>query len=72
VTLKVKYSDFRQITRAKSFTLPVCGREVIGEAGRGLLRALLPMPLGVRLLGLALSSLDRDEEHVAEQLGLGL
>jgi DNA polymerase-4 len=71
VTLKVKFSDFQQITRAKSFTVPVGGRETIGEAGRGLLRALLPMPMGVRLLGLALSSLDR-EEAGAEQLGLGL
>lgn len=73
VTLKVKFADFRQITRAKSFTVPVAAREAIGEAGRGLLRALLPMPLGVRLLGLTLSALEGDEEDSAgEQLGLGL
>jgi DNA polymerase-4 len=73
VTLKVKFADFQQITRAKSFTALVSGRDMIGEAGRGLLRALLPMPLGVRLLGLTLSSLEgEDVEEVAEQLGLGI
>ncbi|PZU11473.1 DNA polymerase IV [Sphingomonas sp.] len=72
VTLKVKFADFRQITRARSFSLPVSARDPIGEAGRGLLRALLPMPQGVRLLGLALSSLERDGDDDAEQLGLEL
>jgi DNA polymerase-4 len=74
VTLKVKFSDFRQITRAKSFALSVSRRAQIGEAGHALLAALLPVPLGVRLLGLTLSSLDRGEETapVASQLGLDL
>ncbi|NIJ07530.1 DNA polymerase-4 [Sphingomonas vulcanisoli] len=73
VTLKVKYSDFRQITRAKSFAAPICERVLIGEAGRTLLAGLCPVPLGVRLLGLTLSSLAREEEEVAvSQLGLDL
>ena len=71
VTLKVKYADFRQITRARSFTALVGDRTTIGEAGQGLLRALCPVPLGVRLLGLTLSALAEDEED-AGQLGLGL
>ncbi len=74
VTLKVKFADFRQITRAKSFVLPVSGREAIGEAGHVLLAALHPVPLGVRLLGLTLSALNHDEgeEVVASQLGFDL
>ena len=73
VTLKVKFSDFRQITRAKSFASPVADRAMIQETGVALLRALLPMPLGVRLLGVALSSLGEDDDaDRAEQLGLGL
>ncbi|MBN7796596.1 DNA polymerase IV [Parahaliea mediterranea] len=57
VTLKVKYSDFRQITRAHSLVDPVRDRAHLGELGRELLAALLPVPLGVRLLGLTLSNL---------------
>jgi len=69
VTLKVKFADFRQITRAKSFAMPVGDRATIGEAGQSLLQALGPVPLGVRLLGLSLSSLGAEEEP---QLALAL
>src|SRR6187402_2219896 len=62
VTLKVKYADFRQITRARSFTAVISDRGTIGAAGQGLLAALCPVPLGVRLLGLTLSALIEDEE----------
>lgn len=70
VTLKVKFADFRQITRARSFALPIGSRAAIGEAGRGLLTALCPVPLGVRLLGLTLSALA--DEAGDGQLGLGI
>ncbi|UAK26374.1 DNA polymerase IV [Sphingomonas nostoxanthinifaciens] len=63
VTLKVKYADFHQITRARSFVSPVGDRAGIGGAGQALLAALLPVPKGVRLLGLALSSLCSDAEQ---------
>jgi len=72
VTLKLRYSDFRTITRARSFAAPVCSRELIGEAGRGLLDALCPVPLGVRLLGLTLSALDEADEEPEKNLQLGL
>jgi DNA polymerase-4 len=76
VTLKVKYSDFHQITRARSFTVPISDRSAIGAAGQGLLAALCPVPLGVRLLGLTLSALSEDEGEESgpgyAQLGLSL
>jgi DNA polymerase-4 len=71
VTLKVKYADFRQITRARSFTTVISDRTSIGMAGHALLAALCPVPLGVRLLGLTLSALAEDEEEPS-QLGLSL
>lgn len=71
VTLKVKYADFRTITRAKSFHAPVSTRDPIGEAGRQLLAALCPVEMGVRLLGLTLSALTDEAEDEA-QLGLSL
>ncbi len=70
VTLKVKFTDFRTITRARSFTAVICDRATIGAAGQGLLAALCPVPLGVRLLGLTLSALAEDEALDEQQLGL--
>lgn len=62
VTLKVKYNDFHQITRARSLDEPVRGRDHFGEVGAALLAGLLPVPRGVRLLGLTLSGLREGEE----------
>jgi DNA polymerase IV len=80
VTLKVKYQDFRIVTRARSLDRFVWGREEFLEIGIGLLRPLLPAPKGIRLLGLTLSNLVDQEPQVeaAEssyappQLGLSL
>lgn len=56
VTLKVKFADFRQITRSRSSEHELSHHEFAAIA-RELLSQLLPVPLGVRLLGLALSGL---------------
>jgi DNA polymerase-4 len=72
VTLKVKYADFHQITRARSYTMPVGDRATIGAAGRALLDALCPVEKGVRLLGLTLSALAGEEEQEGVQLGFPL
>ncbi len=67
VTLKVKYQDFQIITRAHSLAAPVADREQFLAAGTRLLRALLPVPKGIRLLGLTLSKLDADSERADER-----
>lgn len=72
VTLKVKYSDFELISRAKSFADPVADRETFGAAGHYLLDALLPAPKGVRLLGLGLSNLIEVNGTGPVQLGLAI
>jgi len=72
VTLKVKFADFRIITRARSFTQPINDRASIGAAGHGLLAALCPVPLGIRLLGLTLSTLADREEEAIPQLDLAI
>jgi len=64
VTLKLKYNDFRQVTRARSLDVPVPDRATLASVGQELLGGELPVPLGVRLLGLTVSSLQhapRDE-----------
>jgi DNA polymerase-4 len=65
VNLKVKYQDFRIVTRARSLGRPVSGPDEFLEIGAGLLRALLPAPKGIRLLGLGLSNLGTEAEAPA-------
>ncbi len=57
VTLKVKYSDFRQITRSKSGDQYLSEKKLFADFARELLAQVLPAPLGVRLMGLTLSGL---------------
>ena len=72
VTLKVKFSDFRIITRARSFAQPVGDHAALTAAGADLLHPLCPVPRGVRLVGLSLSGFDGSEAPRDAQLGLGL
>jgi len=66
VTLKVKYSDFRQITRSKSSEQHVTEKAEFAAIAHELLEQVLPVTLGVRLLGLTLSGLGEAElEQVA-------
>ncbi len=71
-TLKVKYADFQQLTRSRSLPGPVAGPEQLAHISHELLRALLPLPQGVRLLGISLSNLGPAADAVGQQLALGL
>lgn len=65
ITLKVKYADFRQITRSRTLPLSTNATETIFETACALLDALhLEQP--VRLIGLGVSGFD----HAAEQMPL--
>ena len=57
VTLKLRRADFATITRARSTTRPVADQAAFLAIGMDLLAAQLPVPGGVRLLGLTLSAL---------------
>lgn len=70
VTLKVKFGDFSQITRSKSFGWPIPDFAAFEAAGLSLLDALMPVPKGIRLLGLGLHSILQEEESAPRQLGL--
>ena len=56
VTLKIKYSDFRQITRNQSFTEPVGDVQIIAETAKKLLLATELEGAKIRLLGVTLSN----------------
>ena len=61
VTLKLRYTDFRILTRARSLPHFVDGKAEFTQIGHDLLDELLPLPLPIRLMGLTLSSLEGDE-----------
>ena len=64
VILKVKFGDFTLITRSKSFGEAVPDREAFALAGQQLLANLIPVPKGIRLLGLGLHNLtDRFDQQ---------
>ncbi|MXO56205.1 DNA polymerase IV [Altererythrobacter gangjinensis] len=63
VTLKMKFNDFTQITRAKSLVQNVPSKDIFSSTGHELLEELLPLPLPIRLMGLTLSNLDRGDQE---------
>ncbi len=65
VTLKMKFTDFQTITRAKSVNHWVEDKAEFGRMGRELLEEALPLPMPIRLMGLTLSNLDHGEEEDA-------
>jgi DNA polymerase-4 len=72
VTLKVKYADFRQITRSRSLPAPVASRSDLERVSLELLAPLVPVQKGVRLLGVTLSALGTDAADRSSQMSLAL
>jgi DNA polymerase IV len=72
VTLKVKFSDFQQITRSRTLTGYVENRSALEQASIDLLNILFPLDKSVRLLGVSLSALNTDDETEDPQLSFAL
>jgi len=70
VTLKVKFADFTNITRSRSFPSDVPDQAAFAAAGQALLATLQPVAKGIRLLGLGLHNLTEDRNEEPAQLGL--
>jgi DNA polymerase-4 len=58
VTLKLRFTDFATLTRARSLPRVVAGRDEFAALARELLDAQLPLRQPIRLMGLTLSALD--------------
>jgi DNA polymerase IV len=58
VTVKVKFADFQQVTRSRSFATAIGRHDRLRQASVELVRTLLPTVKGVRLLGVAVSNFD--------------
>ncbi|HEY0594172.1 MAG TPA: DNA polymerase IV, partial [Sphingopyxis sp.] len=62
VTLKLRYADFKTITRAKSVSSPILDGSSLLAAGEAILAPLLPTEQGIRLLGVTLSKFEGEED----------
>ena len=61
VTLKIKYSDFKQITRNQSFTQPTDDMNIILSTAQKLLLATEPENREIRLLGITVSNFNEQK-----------
>ena len=59
VTVKIKYADFRRITRSRSFAAPVLCQDRLTRASLDLVRTIFPPAQSIRLVGVAVSNLDQ-------------
>ena len=62
VTLKLKFTDFQLMTRAKSLPHPIGNKAEFAGVARAILNETLPLPMPVRLMGLTLSGLEGETE----------
>jgi DNA polymerase-4 len=66
LTLKVKYSDFKQITRNQSFPQPVNDQEIILLTAKSLLAKIDRAGKKVRLLGISMSNFEPPDHKKSE------
>jgi DNA polymerase-4 len=60
VTVKVKYADFRQVTRSRSYPTPVTEQAQLRQASLDLIRLVFPLDQGIRLVGVTVSNFEED------------
>ena len=70
VTVKVKFADFQQVTRSRSFAMPIARHDLLRQASVELVRTLLPTAKGVRLLGVTASNFDTAPTDTDDELPL--
>ncbi len=72
ITLKVKFSNFQQITRSRTGQMQIRTRSELEQLGNALLEPLFPVARGVRLLGVSLSSLTAEQAEGEPEFSLPL
>jgi DNA polymerase-4 len=70
VTVKIKYADFRHVTRSRTLQAPVDTRAQLHDVTISLVRSVYPVSMGIRLLGVSVSKLGT--AALAQQLQLSL
>jgi DNA polymerase-4 len=70
VTVKVRFADFQQVTRSRSFPVAIVEQALLRRASIDLVRGLLPTPKGVRLLGVTVSNFGQAAAEASAALPL--
>ncbi len=70
VTVKVKFADFHQVTRSRSFQAPIARHDLLRQTSVDLVRTVLPAAKGVRLIGVTVSNFDQRPTTTTEELPL--
>jgi DNA polymerase-4 len=70
VTVKVKFADFHQVTRSRSFSGPVTNHDLLRQTSLDLIRSLFPPSQGIRLVGVTMSNFPEEHEPSDEDLPL--
>ena len=70
VTVKVKFADFRQVARSRSFSASVARHDLLRQASVEIARMLLPAAKSIRLLGVTVSNFEDSLTDVADELPL--
>jgi len=75
IVLKARYADFRTLTRRRTLPRAIADKSEFAALGHSLLDPLLPVEMGIRLLGLTLtgieSSIDAQRSGAAEAPFIG-
>jgi DNA polymerase-4 len=69
VTVKIKYADFRVVTRSRTVSGPIATRDRLHDISTSLVRSVYPVTTGVRLVGVSVSKFASDSN---DQLDLAL
>jgi DNA polymerase-4 len=67
ITVKIKYHDFKIVTRSQSFTEGTDDKKIIAETAKQLLAATDPESKKIRLLGVSLSNFGEGASNLTEE-----
>ena len=70
VTVKIKFGDFRQITRSRSHAAPIADNASLRQASLDLIRLIYPPETGIRLVGVTVSNFEASVRGDPEPLPL--
>jgi DNA polymerase-4 len=70
VTVKIKFADFRIVTRSRTVSRPVASCDLLHEISLALVRTVYPVTTGIRLVGVSVSKFSsEDDTQLDLQLG---
>lgn len=61
-TVKIKYADFRIVTRSRTASRPITSRELLHETSLTLVRSIYPVAIGIRLVGVSISNFSSSDD----------